>query len=71
MITLSNIKKVFRTEEIDTWALREVSLEVKDGEDGVRRLAGFNLVCDHDEEGSVAYDTGAMLTLRIEAAYRM
>lgn len=31
-ITLSNIKKVFRTEEIDTWALREVSLEVKDGE---------------------------------------
>lgn len=32
MITLSNIKKVFRTEEIDTWALREVSLEVKDGE---------------------------------------
>ena len=32
MITLSNIKKVFRTEEIETWALREVSLEVKDGE---------------------------------------
>lgn len=32
MITLQNIKKVFRTEEIDTWALREVSLEVKDGE---------------------------------------
>ena len=31
-ITLSNIKKVFRTEEIDTWALREVSLEVKEGE---------------------------------------
>ena len=31
-ITLSNIKKVFRTEEIDTWALREVSLEVKNGE---------------------------------------
>ena len=32
MITLSNIKKVFRTDEIDTWALREVSLEVKEGE---------------------------------------
>ena len=31
-ITLTNIKKVFRTEEIDTWALREVSLEVKEGE---------------------------------------
>ena len=32
MIRLESIKKVFRTEEIDTWALREVSLEVKDGE---------------------------------------
>ena len=32
MITLQNIKKVFRTEEIDTWALREVSLEVREGE---------------------------------------
>ena len=31
-ITLHSIKKVFRTEEIDTWALREVSLEVKNGE---------------------------------------
>ena len=30
------------------------------------RLVGFNLTCDHDEEGSVAYDLGAMLTLRIE-----
>ena len=30
------------------------------------RLVGFNVVCDHDEEGGVAYDTGAMLTLRIE-----
>ena len=32
MIQLQNIKNVFRTEEIDTWALREVSLEVKNGE---------------------------------------
>ena len=32
MIQLQNIKKVFRTEEIDTWALREVSLKVKEGE---------------------------------------
>ena len=38
--------------------------------DGDRRLVGFNLVCDHDEEGGVAYDTGAMLTLQIEAARR-
>lgn len=35
-----------------------------------RRLVGFNLVCDNDEPGSVAYDTGAMLTLRIEAGCR-
>ena len=34
------------------------------------RLVGFNLVCDHDEEGGLAYDTGAMLTLRIEAGLR-
>ena len=32
MIQLQTLKKVFRTEEIDTWALREVSLEVKEGE---------------------------------------
>lgn len=32
MIQLQNIKKVFSTEEVETWALREVGLEVKDGE---------------------------------------
>lgn len=32
MIKLENIKKVFSTEEVETWALREVSLEVKEGE---------------------------------------
>ena len=32
MIRLKNIKKVFRTEEVETWALREVNLEVKAGE---------------------------------------
>ena len=32
MIKLDNVKKVFRTEEVETWALREVSLEVKKGE---------------------------------------
>lgn len=32
MIKLENIKKVFRTDEVETWALREVSLEVKEGE---------------------------------------
>ena len=32
MIKIENIKKVFRTEDVETWALREVSLEVKEGE---------------------------------------
>ncbi|MDO4289939.1 MAG: FAD/NAD(P)-binding oxidoreductase [Eggerthellaceae bacterium] len=35
--------------------------------DGAERLVGFNITCDHDEPGSPAYDTGAMLTLRIES----
>ena len=34
------------------------------------RLVGFNIACDHDEAGGIAYDTGAMLTLRIEAGLR-
>lgn len=33
---------------------------------GSERLVGFNLACDHNEEGGIAYDTGAMLSLRIE-----
>ena len=32
MIQLENIKKVFRTEEVETWALRNVDLQVKEGE---------------------------------------
>ena len=32
MIQLDNIKKVFQTEEVETWALRNISLEVKEGE---------------------------------------
>ena len=32
MIKLNDIKKVFRTELVETWALRNVSLEVKEGE---------------------------------------
>ncbi len=34
------------------------------------RLVGFNVVCENPEFHSVAYDTGAMLTLRIEKACR-
>lgn len=39
-------------------------------DDGTERLVGFNLVSGIDEEGGVAYDTGAMLTLRIEEGCR-
>ena len=38
--------------------------------DGSRRLVGYNVVADADEPGGVAYDTAAMLSLRIEAACR-
>lgn len=37
---------------------------------GKEDLVGFNITCDHNEEGGVAYDKGAMLTLRIEEAAR-
>lgn len=36
-----------------------------DGGEG-RKLVGFNITSDTDVEGGVAYDTGAMLTLRIK-----
>ncbi len=32
MIHLNNIKKVFRTEDIETWAIRNVNLDIKQGE---------------------------------------
>jgi putative ABC transport system ATP-binding protein len=32
MIQLNNIKKVYSIEEVETWALREVNLEIKKGE---------------------------------------
>ena len=32
MITLNNIKKVFKTDEVETWALQNVDLEVNKGE---------------------------------------
>lgn len=38
--------------------------------DGGERLIGFNVASDVDEPGGVAYDTGAMLSLRIEKACR-
>ncbi len=33
------------------------------------RIVGFNLACDTDEPGGLAYDLGAMLTLRIEHSF--
>ena len=38
--------------------------------DGNERLIGFNVASDTDEPGGAAYDTGAMLSLRIEEACR-
>ena len=32
MITVTNLSKIFRTEEIETTALNEVSFEINDGE---------------------------------------
>ncbi len=32
MIKVENLQKVFRTEEVETWALNNVSIEVKQGE---------------------------------------
>lgn len=32
MIQLNNIKKVYSIEDVETWALREVNLEIKEGE---------------------------------------
>ena len=43
---------------------------IETAEDGTDRLVGFNLVCEHSDEGSPAYDTGAMLTMRIEQGCR-
>jgi len=32
MIKTENLKKVFRTDEMETWALNDINLEIKDGE---------------------------------------
>ena len=42
----------------------------EDTTEGTQRLVGYNVVSDKDEAGSRAYDTAAMLTLRIEKALR-
>ncbi|MGI6216601.1 MAG: NAD(P)/FAD-dependent oxidoreductase [Coriobacteriales bacterium] len=42
----------------------------EDKPDGGEKLVGFNVTCDHDEAGGDAYDTGAMLMLRLESGSR-
>ena len=32
MIKTSNLQKIFRTEEVETWALTEVNIEINKGE---------------------------------------
>ena len=32
MIKTVNLQKIFKTEEVETWALNNVSLEIKEGE---------------------------------------
>ena len=32
MIEVNNLQKIFRTEEVETWALNDVSFTVADGE---------------------------------------
>jgi putative ABC transport system ATP-binding protein len=32
MIKTENLQKIFRTEEVETWALNNVSLEIAEGE---------------------------------------
>ena len=73
MIRLKNIKKVFRTEEVETWALREVNLEVKAGEFvaimgpsgcGKSTLLNILRLLDNPTEGSYILNGKDVSTLR-------
>lgn len=73
MIQLKNIKKVFRTEEVETWALREVNLEVKAGEfvaimgpSGCGKSTLLNILglLDNPTEGSYILNGKDVSTLR-------
>lgn len=65
MIRLENVKKIFRTDEVETWALREVNLEVKEGEfvavmgpSGCGKSTLLNILglLDNPSEGSYILD---------------
>ena len=73
MIQLQSIKKVFRTEEVETWALREVNLEVKAGEfvavmgpSGCGKSTLLNILglLDNPTEGTYLLDGHDVSTLR-------
>lgn len=59
-----------RTVEIRETESMTVACVFADMPRGGRRLVFYNVAADTDEAGSVAYDTGAMLSLRLEAGCR-
>ena len=73
MIQLQNIKKIFRTEAVETWALREVNLEVKEGEfvairgpSGCGKSTLLNILglLDNPSEGKYLLDGKEVSTLK-------
>lgn len=54
-------------QELDDMTVARISRKASDGSE---HLVGFNVASDVDEPGGTAYDTAAMLTLRIEEACR-
>lgn len=56
--------------EVETTDAMTLARVFEPRENGARQLVGFSLACDVDKPGGIAYDTGAMLTARIEQAFR-
>lgn len=75
MIQLDNIKKVFQTEEVETWALRNISLQVKEGEfvaimgpSGCGKSTLLNIIglLNNPTSGSYLLDGKDVSTLKFE-----